>query len=161
MKVIRVLGVVALFCSSFSFAHASLSISPLKHELTIDAGTQKSEVIKVTNNSDTPITLYTSKEDFTAGDDTGTPTFVKPQNQTTDAFSLSSWISIENGNITLAKGETREVRFTVKVPAKGEPGGHYGAIFFSPGAPSGAQVAVVQRLGVLILINVPGNIQIV
>lgn len=160
MKSLRYLSALILFVCSISFAHANLSISPLKHELTIEAGKEKSEIIKVTNNSDTPITLYTSKEDFIAGDDTGTPTFVKPQNQTSDVYSLSNWISIENANITLAKGETREVRFSVKVPEKWEPGGHYGAIFFSPGAPSGAQVAVVQRLGVLILINVPGNIQI-
>lgn len=160
MKFTRFLSASALFISCISLAHASLSISPLKHELTIEAGKERSEIIKVTNNSDAPITLYSSKEDFIAGDDSGTPTFVKPQNQTSDIYSLSNWISIENQNITLAKGETREVRFSVKVPANGEPGGHYGAIFFSPGAPSGAQVAVVQRLGVLVLINVPGNIQI-
>lgn len=160
MKLSRYLSAVALFVSCISFAHASLSISPLKHELTIEAGKEKSEIIKVTNNSDKAITLYSSKEDFIAGDDTGTPTFVKPQNQTSDVYSLSNWINIEEQNLTLAKGETREVRFSVKVPANGEPGGHYGAIFFSPGAPSGAQVAVVQRLGVLLLVNVPGNIQI-
>ncbi|MDD5376789.1 MAG: DUF916 domain-containing protein [Candidatus Gracilibacteria bacterium] len=160
MKSSRYLSALALFISCISFAHANLSISPLKYELTVGAGKETSEIIKVTNNSDIPITLYTSKEDFIAGDDTGTPTFVKPQNQISDEYSLSNWINIENANVTLAKGETREVRFTVKVPQKGEPGGHYGAIFFSPGAPSGAQVAVVQRLGVLILINVPGDIQI-
>ena len=161
MRSSRIFAFFTVFFSFFTIAHASLSISPLKHELTIEAGQQKSEVIKVTNNSNSAITLYTSKEDFIAGDDTGTPTFVKPQNETSDIYSLSNWITIENNNITLAKNETREVRFTVKVPPKGEPGGHYGAIFFSPGAPSGSQVAVVQRLGVLILINVPGDIQVV
>lgn len=160
MKSLRYLSALALFVCSISFAQASLSISPLKHELTIENGKERSEIIKVTNNSDTPVTLYTSKEDFIAGDDTGTPTFVKPQDQTSDEYSLSNWIRIENENITLAARETREVRFTVTVPANGEPGGHYGAIFFSPGAPSGAQVAVVQRLGVLVLINVPGDIRI-
>lgn len=118
MKLSRLLSVVLLSLSLVSIAHASLSISPLKHELTIEVGQSKSEIIKVTNNSDTPITLYTSKEDFIAGDDTGTPTFVKPQEQTSDVYSLSNWINIENGNITLAKNETREVRFTVNVPAK-------------------------------------------
>lgn len=161
MRNFRAFLLFVTLCSVSSFAHASLSISPLKHELTIEAGKEKSEIIKVTNNSDAPVTLYTSKEDFIAGDDTGTPTFVKPQDQSTDAYALSNWIRLENGNLTLAKGETREIRFTVKVPPKGEPGGHYGAIFFSPGTPSGAQVAVVQRLGVLILINVPGNIEII
>jgi P pilus assembly chaperone PapD len=66
MKILRALGTIALFCSSLSFADVSLSISPLKHELTINAGSEKSETIKVTNNSEAPITLYTSKEDFIA-----------------------------------------------------------------------------------------------
>lgn len=118
MKLTRLLSAALFFISLVSIADASLSISPLKHELTIEADQSKSEIIKVTNNSDAPITLYTAKEDFVAGDDSGTPTFVKPQEQTSDVYSLSNWISIENGNITLAKGETREVRFTVKVPAK-------------------------------------------
>ena len=117
-SILRIFAAVCCVFPSFALAAGGISISPLKHELTVDAGQQKSEIIKVTNNSDVPITLYTSKEDFIAGDDTGTPTFVKPQDQTSDIYSLSNWISIENNNITLAKGETREVRFTVKVPPK-------------------------------------------
>ncbi len=66
MKALRFLSALALFVSCVSFAHANLSISPLKHELTIEAGKEKSEIIKVTNNSDKPITLYSSKEDFIA-----------------------------------------------------------------------------------------------
>lgn len=160
MRFLRAFVFFSLLLTSLPLAHASISISPLKHEFTVETGASKSETIKVTNNGDAPITLYTSKEDFIAGDDTGTPTFVKPQDQTSDVYSLSNWIKLENENITLAKGETREVRFTVTVPPRSEPGGHYGAIFFSPGAPSGAQVAVVQRLGVLVLVNVPGEIKI-
>lgn len=102
-------------------------------------------MVKVTNDTGKAVTLYTSREDFVAGDDTGTPTFVKPQNQGSDAFSLSNWISIEDKNLTLANGETREVKFSVKVPANAEPGGHYGAIFFAPAADKG-QVSVIQRL---------------
>ena len=143
-----------------SSAYANLSISPLKHEFTIESGSEKSETILVSNQTEAPITLYTSKEDFVAGDDTGTPTFIKPKDQTSDVYSLSNWIKLENENITLAKGESREIRFTVKVPKGSEPGGHYGAIFFSPGVTKEGQVATVERLGVLILVNVPGNIEI-
>jgi hypothetical protein len=66
MKLLRYLCIFAAFLSLISFAHANLSISPLKHELTIEAGKEKFETIKVTNNSNTPVTLYTSKEDFIA-----------------------------------------------------------------------------------------------
>ncbi|MDD2565681.1 MAG: DUF916 domain-containing protein [Candidatus Gracilibacteria bacterium] len=151
---------IVSFLMTLQFANANLSISPLKHEFNVNPGETKSELIRVTNNDNSPITLYTSKEDFIAGDETGTPSFIKPKDKKNDEFSLSNWIKLENETITLAKGETREVRFTVNVPANGEPGGHYGAIFFSPGAPSGAQVAVVQRLGVLVLINVSGDLKI-
>lgn len=145
---------------TLEFAHASLSISPLKHEFSLNPGDVKNEVIRVTNNDSTPITLYTSKEDFKAWDDTGTPAFISPKDKTTDQFSLSNWIKLENNTVTLAKWETREIRFSVIVPSSWEPGWHYWAIFFSPWSPSEAQVAVVQRLGVLVLVNVSWDIKI-
>ena len=155
---------ISLFIVSFlmtlQFAHASLSISPLKHEFNLNPGDVKNEIISVTNNNATPITLYTSKEDFKAWDDSGTPTFISPKDKTTDQYSLSNWIKLENETITLAKWETREVKFSVIVPKSWEPGWHYWAIFFSPGAPSWAQVAVVQRLWVLILVNISWNLKI-
>lgn len=151
---------ILIFTSFIPVSLANLSISPLKHEFNLNPWDIKSEIIKVTNNSDSPITLYSSKEDFIAWDESWTPTFVKAKDRTSDQFSLSNWISLENWTITLAKWETREVRFSVKVPNNWEPGWHYWAIFFSPGAPSGAQVAVVQRLGVLVLINVSWDVKI-
>ncbi|MDQ1343900.1 MAG: hypothetical protein QG650_620 [Patescibacteria group bacterium] len=138
-------------------AHAAgISISPLKFEYSIETGKETSGIVKVTNDTGKAITLYTSKEDFVAGDDSGTPSFVKPQNQGSDEYALSNWISIEDKNLTLAQGETREIRFKIKAPSNAEPGGHYGAIFFSP-APDKGQVAVVQRLGALVLVDVPGE----
>lgn len=141
-------------------AFAALSISPLKFEFEIEKSTTKKEKIKVTNNSDTAITLYTSKEDFISGDDNGTPKFVKAEDQTNPEFSLSNWVEIEDKNVTLAPKETKEVAISVSVPQTAEPGWHYAAVFFSPGSPSGAQVAVVQRLWVLLLVNVPGEVKI-
>lgn len=151
----------ALFAVAFSAtaSAAGISISPLKFELNIAPAAETSGVVKVSNDTGKPITLYTSREDFVAGDDTGTPTFVKPQNQGSDVYSLANWITIEDKNLTLAQGESREVRFNVKVPANAEPGGHYGAIFFAP-APDRAQVAVIQRLGVLLLVDVPGEAKV-
>lgn len=160
MKMSRLLTWILIFTSFIPVSLANLSISPLKHEFNINPWETKSEIIKVTNNSDAPITLYSSKEDFIAWDDSWTPTFISAKNKTSDDFSLANWINIDNWTLTLGKWETREVRFSVKVPAGWEPGWHYWAIFFSPGAPSGAQVAVVQRLWVLILINVSWDVKI-
>ena len=136
---------IILFFSIAQSGYANLSISPLKHEFTIEAGAEKSATVLVTNGTDAPITLYTSKEDFVAGDDTGTPMFIKLKDQVSETFSLANWIQIESENITLAKGESREIRFTIKVPKNSEPGGHYGAIFFSPGVPKDSQVSTVYK----------------
>lgn len=156
------LSFIAIFLTSFSLQSlASLSISPLKYEFEINQKNSLTQKIKVTNTDDTPITLYSSKEDFVAGDDAWNPKFIKPQDQLHWEFSLSNWIQVEDQNITLAPKESREVTFHIAVPANAEPGGHYGAIFFSPGTPSGVWSPVVQRLGVLILVNVPWEIQVV
>lgn len=160
MKISKILTWIALFISFIPVSMASLSISPLKHEFNLNPWEAKSEIIKITNNSDAPITLYSSKEDFIAWDESWTPTFVKVKDNISDQFSLSNWINIENWTITLAKWETREVKFSVKVPKNWEPGWHYWAIFFSPWAPSWSQVAVVQRLWVLVLINVSWDVKI-
>ncbi|MDD4530127.1 MAG: hypothetical protein PHO80_01075, partial [Candidatus Gracilibacteria bacterium] len=63
-----------------------ISISPLKYELAVNPGETKDVTVKVTNNEETAVTLYTSKEDFTSSDDTGTPKFIKPQDQTNDEY---------------------------------------------------------------------------
>lgn len=149
----------AVFSAVSAASAAGISISPLKFELNVPSGQQTSGTVKVSNDTGKAITLYTSREDFVAGDDSGTPSFVKPQNQGSDVYSLANWITIEDKNLTLAQGETREIRFTVKVPSNAEPGGHYGAIFFAP-APDKAQVAVVQRLGALVLVEVPGEAKV-
>ncbi|MDD3120743.1 MAG: DUF916 domain-containing protein, partial [Candidatus Gracilibacteria bacterium] len=159
LYLVLVLAISFILFSQVSYA-TGISISPLKYELAVNPGETKDVTVKVTNNEETAVTLYTSKEDFTSSDDTGTPKFIKPQDQTNDEYSLSNWIKIEGDNLTLAKGETREIKITVTVPPKGEPGGHYGAIFFAAGGAGGGQVAVIQRLGVLLLINVSGDIKV-
>ncbi len=161
MKKIIILLLSLLSLSFFSSALAwSLWISPLKYEYTINAWDSKSGVVKVTNNSDVPMTLYTSKEDFIAWDDTGTPKFVKPEDQVSPELSLANWLKLEEENLTLAPKETREVKFKITVPKDWEPGWHYGAVFFSPWVSGQSQVSIVQRLWVLLLINVPWNVKV-
>lgn len=158
-KFLLVFAFISLFLS-YTSSFASLSISPLKFEFDITTSSSLKEKIKLTNSWDTPITLYSSKEDFIAWDDSWTPKFVKPENQTQAEYSLSNWIDVEDKNITLAPSESKEIYFSVKVPQNAEPGWHYAAIFFSPGTPSWSQVTVVQRLWVLVLVNVPGEVNI-
>lgn len=80
-NILRAGAALFLLVAASTVNAAGISISPLKFEYSIESGKNASGIVKVTNNTDKPITLYTSKEDFVAGDDSGTPSFVKPQNQ--------------------------------------------------------------------------------
>jgi hypothetical protein len=56
-------------------------------------------------------------------------------------------------------GQTGSKTFTVTVPPKAEPGGHYGVIFFEQAPPPGnATITAKPRIGSLILVTVPGQI---
>lgn len=147
-----------LLIISFDFANANINISPIKHELSIEREDSESETIKIRNSGQTAITLYSSVEDFVAWDDSWLPKFVKKEDMQDPSLSLTNWIELENETVTLAPNETKEVRFSVNVPETSEPGWHYWAIFFSPWIPGDAQVAVVQRVWVLILIDVPWEV---
>lgn len=154
----RIILSVFLLVISFDLVNANLSISPIKHELSIEENSSQSEIIKIKNSGNSTITLYSSIEDFIAGDDSWTPKFVKKEDMQNPSLSLTNWIEIENETITLAPNETKEIRFNVNIPNWAEPGWHYWAIFFSPWVPSDTQVAVVQRIWVLVLIDVPWEV---
>lgn len=156
LKFIYIPFFIVLF---FSFTFASLSISPLRFEFDINPWETITEIIRVTNRWDTAITLYTSREDFTAWDETWTPRFIDRSDLDNPEFALSTWISTNQDNLTLWPWETREVPFTISVPEIAEPWWHYWALFFSPWS-SWWQVAVVSRLWVLMLVNVPWEVNI-
>lgn len=159
-KILLLCIISLLFTFIYQSTFANLTITPLKYEFDINSWTKKQEKIKVTNTSEESVTIYSSKEDFIAWDDSWTPKFVKPEDQENAGFTLANWINIEDENVTLAPWESKEVYFTVDVPNDAEPGWHYSAIFFSPWVPNWWQVAVVQRLWVLILVNVPWEVKI-
>ena len=59
-----------------------------------------------------------------------------------------------------ARGE-RKINFSVNPPSDALPGGHYGAIFLNNPESTSADansVKMVRRAGVLLLVNVPGNL---
>jgi hypothetical protein len=159
-KIILIFVLLVVYTSLCLDTFASITISPPKHELVIEQAEQITKSIKISNESEEAITLYTSGEDFIAWDNTGQPKFIKPEDQEYPELSLSNWIQLDEKNITLSPFETKEVNFTIKVPKNGEPGWHYWAIFFSPWIQNWVKVGFSARIWVLILVNVPWDITI-
>ena len=159
-KIILIISSIFIYFIYYTNTFAAISISPLKYELEIEQWQQIIKSIKVTNASDSPITLYTSSEDFIAWNNAWQPKFIKQEDQKYPELSLANWIELNEKNITLSPWETREVDFTIKVPDNWEPGWHYGAVFFSSWIQNQVEVWFWERIWVLILINVPWDIVI-
>jgi len=135
----------------------ALTLVPPSLEYSTVRGQTVEGKIKLLNNENRSLVLTSSTSNFGAKDETGEPDFKFDA----PSADLASWIKINSGQLTLEPGETKEVPFTITVPADAEPGGHYAGIFFASGgaASGGGQIGVQSKLGALVIMTVAGNIR--
>jgi len=137
----------------------ALTVSPPVFELGADPDTSFGQNLKIFNETDSSITVYTSTANFTAkAGEEGVPEFLE---QEEDIKDLAEWIKIEKGPITILPKKEKVIPFTIEVPVNADPGGHYAAIFLGTQPPEkqGTGVGIAGKLGSLILLRVSGDIQ--
>jgi hypothetical protein len=135
---------------------ASITVSPPKHEFDTEPGVSIAEVISITNGDFVDLVLESSVADFIAEGEAGKAAFVENEDEST--FSLASWITLPDGQIIIPAGEKVEIPFSITIPENAEAGGHFGTIFFSPVVEDEGGVAVRQKVGVLLLVRVSGDV---
>lgn len=138
-------------------AHA-VTLIPPSFEFSVQPGETIETKVKLFNETAEAITQYPSTANFSAKDETGTPSFASEA----DRIDLASWIQVDAGPYTLQPGERIEIPTKINVPLDAEPGGHYAGIFFSsasPEATAGGQIAISAKLGSLVLVRVAGVIR--
>ena len=134
---------------------SALTISPARFDLTADKGTTVEGDFVLINEQNDTTTFYTSVQNFEAQGESGVPNF------TDSKTGLASWVQVDP-QVTLKKGEKRQVHFSVSVPAGADPGGYFAAIFMStvpPEANGGSGVSVGAKVGMLLLLRVNGEIK--
>lgn len=153
-----------LFSSSVAWAQSvGIRISPVRIEDIVDNEQVISETLKVTNQSNSPRTLYAYIRDFRAEGESGSPRLLAPGSE--PGPYLASWIDITSEGVEFEPSEEKTIPFTIRVPSNVGPGGYYGAILFGTkpprlfleGADKGAGMAIAQQTGTLILMRVKGE----
>ncbi len=141
-----------LFLISTSSVQA-MTVSPVRLEMSGDPGTEVSGYFKVINEESEAKTLYTSFENFEAMGETGSPSF----RAGTDG--LATWINAP-AQVTVEPGETKNIDFSIEIPAGTEPGGYFAAIFLGTTPPSENpnELSIGARIGTLVLFRVNGYI---
>jgi hypothetical protein len=135
----------------------SFSISPPNFELSAKPADVISNTLKIENLSDYPLTFTVRSQNFKAYGDEGQVSLTEE----TSSYSINEWINYKATTFTIAAKKNYLLDFTINIPANAEPGSHFGAIVIStsdPNAPSGSGTSVVQEIGALILIRLPGDV---
>ncbi len=140
------------------------SFSYFSHSLAPGAVLEEQALVMIQGEG--PITLKVYVSDGITAVNGGT-TFTKPG---IENHGVDRWISLQDSEITLRTGEDKVVPFTIRVPSDAVPGEHVAGIVAEAGAspmsgnegsPSGSEsaafgVQVVRRVGVAVLVDVPG-----
>ncbi|HYV51045.1 MAG TPA: hypothetical protein VE910_04015 [Dongiaceae bacterium] len=124
MKQLTPCLVLALIVSVPAWADMSIDVSPVRTHVTLHAGDEYTNSVRVQNSGQEPIRLRSYLQDWTM-DEAGTPIF-KPAG--TEKRTASLWIEAAPSDFLLEPGETKFVRFTAKVPEGTLDGGYYGSL---------------------------------
>jgi hypothetical protein len=144
-----------------SVGGSGLSISPTRSELTINPGHADNIQITLKNTSGVDITARAEVNDFEADGTTGEPKILT-NTKTSTPYSIKKFL-VGVADIPLKKDESKKFDIPVQIPANAVSGGYFGVIRYTAEAQNkeeaaGRQVALNASVGLIVLIQVPGNI---
>jgi hypothetical protein len=152
-------GVVAEAAAAPTPAGQALVIAPPLIYLKVDPGQTKTAQIKIRDVSDQALTVTNEVNDFVAEGESGTPKVLLNESAP-DPYSLKNWVT-PLPQLQLQPHQIKVLTVTFNIPKNASPGGHYGVIRFTGGAPSlsGSGVGLSASIGSLVLLTVSGNIK--
>lgn len=135
-----------------------LQISPALVEVNAEPGKTYNIELNVTNVTASDLAFDSTVNDFSARDETGTPS-INLDDDTPNSASIRAWVNIVS-SFELAARQSEKLTATLSVPSDAEPGGHYGVIRFSGRAPElqSTGVGLAASAGTLVLVRVAGAV---
>ena len=105
---------VCLLGAAQAKAQMSLMVSPIRVEHQVKPGTEETNVIQVVNTSSEPTRISVHLEDWTM-DRKGNVTLSIAGS---DPGSCADWLQLNPTDFRLDPGQTRQVRYSMTVPAE-------------------------------------------
>lgn len=140
---------------------SALTFSPPTFDLSAKPGTTLPQVLKLRNESSSPVTLAASTANFSGkagAESSGIPDFY-PSNEVRDGHGLGSWITFTKPEVTLLAGERADLIFNVNIPQDAGPGSYFGAVILATKSGETAEnVGVTGTAAALILLRVEGDV---
>ncbi len=137
---------------------SALTVSPVVVDHEVAPGMRATGKIMVTNENKGPETLYISVQSFVAQGEEGEQRYLDEE---VDVNGLPQWFRFNEQSFVLEAGKSKELEYTLNIPANAEPGGHYASVFFTntPDTEnSGTNLGISAKTGIVFLIKVSGNV---
>jgi hypothetical protein len=139
-----------------------ITLSPTIEELTLNQNqTSVNYPLQITNNTNSPVAIHISAQDFTEYNDNGAIDFLNNTvDDTNDPHGLLSALSIGLPELALGPKQTETVPINIINTDLLAPGGHYAALLVSSGNISGLkgnQVGINQSVSSLIFLSTAGE----
>ncbi len=168
MKIYKIILAIVIFVFWIhtSFAAINMTVSPIKYELEVEPWTSITRTATLYNYDPKAVKIITAKSDFTSGDTTWWPKFVRYSELIHPDQQLSKWISLSSSGFTIPaavgwKPSKKVINFTIDVPENATPWWHYAAVFFKNNnseQSSGSRVSINADYGVIVLLKVAGEV---
>lgn len=136
----------------------ALEIAPPVINLNADPGQTITGQIYLRDITKGDLIVTGQANDFIAAGEDGIPKILL-NDEAANPYSLKSWVG-PLPSLRLVPREIKTLKFTITVPSKAAPGGHYGVIRFTATPPDmqGQGVSLSASLGALVLVTVSGKI---
>jgi P pilus assembly chaperone PapD len=102
----------------------SITVSPIRVEHQVKAGTNETNVIEVRNEGSEATRIAIHADDWTM-DRKGEVSFSRPGS---DPYSCANWLQINPTDFRVDPGQTRQIRYSLTVPVDTKDGGYRAAI---------------------------------
>lgn len=130
LRLILCISVALLLCVSWvpttkAFSPTKdkgLLITPLRKYVAIGAGKTYQDSVSIANITSQPMDVTMSYEQFTVANFSYDYQFMLPK---------ENWVSLNPTHVKLAARENRKITYTITIPPKATPGGHYFTVLAS------------------------------
>lgn len=141
-------------------AGSGLKVSPVRTDLTINAGESKTVTVQVENVTAVGRDFRAIINDFVAGNNEyGQPALILDEDKFAPSHSLKRFI-VDVPDVNIPAGQKKDVRVVIKIPKDAAGGGYYGAVRFVPADQStGQNITLSASVGSLLLVRVPGDVK--
>lgn len=121
-----------LFLVTGSLSHGqesiTLSVSPTLFDMSAEPGQSWQSNLRVVNVNKNDLTVYVEVVNFAPRGEGGDGRFIPVIDGGTDKATLAEWFTITTEPVVVPPEQSKDIPFTVTVPADASPGGHFAAI---------------------------------